>query len=546
MRIGKKHHFRLVSTVLVLVLSLLGFIPELAHAATYVGYTSTQAGALTCNTFGNCVKCTQDGTAGVKCGTGSGIQSPLTGTLTSVTLFTGSSVPNQVEIATFSAGTTPASTTVACGYSGQTYNCQQVTDGQSFTVRDVEGLSGLSTQTLTTVALASPVTVTQNQFIAVQFTNTGATSFGLINQVCSNNAGTSCGSIVATGVWDLCLDFLTASPATNAVVSSTGQANGGCGAGIFTGATFSATGTSGQTVTVTQCYGNCGTPAITLANTNSTHSVNFNQSITLLYEFQSNLNGFLINVTTNVAKNYNNGQGIVEAIYTVPTCPLGQSPFTAQCPGYLASGWNVIGNPGKGRIANGNYQIPIANGQWAAVSISGVFAPLDLNDTNTPLTVFQTQGGGCACPPPATITQAVVYSSSFKMGLWAWIVGNVVTSQPPTTPGLSGCAGLDCILTEVTNSFCTNVTTACQTGSALFWVIILTIISIVTVVMAFSEILPSANIGRMGIGELAILFFVGWVVIFTSFNLLSIYVLLLVFFVVAALSAKTVRGYVGI
>src|SRR2546422_847933 len=455
MRIGQSRHRRIASIVLVLVLSLLGTLPQLAHAATYVGYTSTQAGALTCNTFGNCVKCTQDGTPGVKCGTGSGIQSPLTGTLTSVTLFTGSSVPNQVEIATFPAGTTPASTTVACGYSGQTYNCQQVTDGQSFTVRDVEGLSGLLTQTLTTVALASPVTVTQ-------------------------------------------------------------------------------------------CYGNCGTPAITLANTNSTHSVNFNQSITLFYEFQSNLNGFLINVTTNVAKNYNNGQGIVEAIYTVPTCPLGQSPFTAQCPGYLASGWNVIGNPGKGRIANGNYQIPIANGQWAAVSISGVFAPLDLNDTNTPLTVFQTQGGGCACPPPATITQAVVYSSSFKMGLWAWIVGNVVTSQPPTTPGLSGCAGLDCILSEVTNSFCTNVTTACQTGSALFWVIILTIISITTVVLAFSEILPSTNIGRMGIGELAILFFVGWVVIFTSFNLLSIYVLLLVFFVVAALSAKTVRGYVGI
>jgi hypothetical protein len=132
------------------------------------------------------------------------------------------------------------------------------------------------------------------------------------------------------------------------------------------------------------------------------------------------------------------------------------------------------------------------------------------------------------------------------MGLWAWIVGNVVTSQPPTSPSVNACAGLDCILTEATNSFCTNVTTACQTGSALFWVIILTIISIVFVVFAFSAILPEANIGRMGIGELAILFFVGWIVIFTSFSLLSIYVLLLVFFIVAALSAHTVRGYVGI
>ncbi len=105
---------------------------------------------------------------------------------------------------------------------------------------------------------------------------------------------------------------------------------------------------------------------------------------------------------------------------------------------------------------------------------------------------------------------------------------------------------MDCILAGATNSFCTHLTTGCQTGSALFWVIVLTIVSIVTIVFSFAQILPEANIGRMGIGELAILVFVGWIVIFTSFNLLSVYVLLLVFFVVAALSAKTVRGYVGV
>ena len=318
------------------------------------------------------------------------------------------------------------------------------------------------------------------------------------------------------------------------------------GNAMATGASFTPTGQTGTTVTVTQCYGNCGSPPITLANTNSTHPVNFNQSITLFYPFQSNINGFILNVTTSVAKSYSNGQGIVEAIYVVPSCPLGQIGFTSQCPGYLASGWNVVGNPNKGKLTNGNYHIPIANGQWAAVSISGVFAPLDLNDTNTAIPVSQTQGGGCACPPPAAITTSSVFSSSFKMGLWAWIIGNVVTSQPPSTPSVNACAGLDCILTEATNSFCTNVTTACQTGSALFWVIILTIISVVTVVWSFTAILPEANVGRMGIGEIAILFFLGWIVIFTSFSLLSIYVLLLVFFVVAALSAKTVRGYVGI
>lgn len=546
MRLGKSRRFRRISTLLTLVLVLLSFLPQLAHASTYVGYTSTQGGALTCASFGNCEKCTQDGTAGVKCGTGSAIPSPLTGKLTSVTLQTGSSLPNQVEIATFPAGTTPNSATTACGYSGQTYNCQGVSDGQSFTVQDVEGLSGLVGQTITTIALASPVTVTQGQYVAIQFTNTGATTNGLILQVCSNNVGTSCGSIVATGVWDLCLDFLTASPVNGAVVTSVGQANGGCGFGMFTGGTFTAQGQSGSTVTVTQCYGNCGTPAITLANTNSTHTVNWNQSIMLFYPFQSNINGFIINVTTSVAKT-NTNNIVNEIIYTVPTCPLGQSPFTQQCPGYLASGWNPQ-VPNKGKVTNGNYQIPIANGQWAAVAIFGQFSGLDLNDTNTPLIVDQTTSGGsgCNCPPPGSISQSAVFSASFKMGLWAWIVGNVVTSQPPTTPGVGLCPGLDCILTEATNSFCTNVTTACQTGSALFWVIILTIISVVTLVMGLSAVLPEANIGRMGIGELAILFFIGWIVIFTSFSLLSVYVLLLTFFIVAALSARTVRGYVGI
>jgi len=523
MRLGQKHHRRLVSTVLVLVLVLLGSLPQLAHASTFVGYPASSQDGSTCGT--NCNQATA-----TTYGIGEIVQAPLTGTLVTAGFTTGSSVPNQIVILT--DGSAVGSTTYSCGSPG---TCARANDGQPFTVRDVEGMSGLLASTASTVNLAAPVSVTQGQYVAIILMLTTGVG-NMVMQPSTSSSG-------LTTVFDTSFSFGTTNPAVgnsfNTNLATTPSA-------MIIGGTFNAAGQTGTTITVTQCYGNCGTPAITLANTNSTHTVNFNQSITLFYEFQSNLNGFLINVTTNVAKSYNNGQGIVEAIYTVPTCPLGQSPFTAQCPGYLASGWNVIGNPGKGRIANGNYQIPIANGQWAAVSISGVFAPLDLNDTNTALQVFQTQGGGCACPPPATITQSVVYSSAFKMSLWAWILGNVVTSQPPTTPGLSACGGLDCILTEVTNSFCTNVTTACQTGSALFWVIILTIISITTVVLAFSEILPSTNIGRMGIGELAILFFVGWIVIFTSFNLLSIYVLLLVFFVVAALSAKTVRGYVGI
>jgi len=411
------------------------------------------------------------------------------------------------------------------------------------TAQELDSAGGGGTSTLTFASIAATSWIVEN-FMYETSGSSGSVNVNNGQILRDSMTSTTCN---ANGI-GFCNSYDISAPSSTFSLSLAYSSNTCTGSGCFASHTGLEllSGVPGTATLVTQCYGNCGAPAVTLVNTNSTHTVNFNQSITLFYEFQSAINGFILNVTTSVAKNYNNGQGIVEAIYTVPTCPLGQAPFTQQCPAYLASGWNVIGNPGKGKLSNGNYQIPISAGQWAGVSISGVFAPLDLNDTNTNVAVFQVQGGGCACPPPATITQAAIYSSSFKMGLWAWILGTIVTSIPPTSPPVSACAGLDCILTEATNSFCTNVTTACQTGSALFWVIILTIISITTVVLAFSEILPSANIGRMGIGELAILFFVGWVVIFTSFNLLSIYVLLLVFFVVAALSAKTVRGYVGI
>src|SRR5437667_506915 len=410
--------------------------------------------------------------------------------------------------------------------------------------QDSAGASAVSTVTLTNTQ-GSGSAIVENLFTtgfggggtsAVLTNNQGQTvrDSGGTNP-CAFNAQTICEST----------DFPAA--ATTFALSITVSWTGGIPPYPLSHSALELTGVStAATTTVLQCLGNCGNPAITLANTNSTHTINFNQSITLLYEFQSPFTGFILNVTTNMAKTYNNGEGVIEAIYTVPSCPFGQTPFTQQCPGYLASGWNVIGNPGKGRLTNGNYRIPIANGQWAGITITAVFSGLDLNDTNTNVAIFQTQGGGCACPPPATITQAALFNGASKIGLWAWIEGNIISSQPPPVPSSPSCFGLDCILTNAVNSFCTIVTTPCQTGSSLFWIIVLTIISVVAIVFSFAQILPEANIGRMGIGELAILIFVGWVVIFTSFNLLSIYVLLLTFFIVAALSAKTVRGYVGV
>src|SRR4029077_11415710 len=83
--------------------------------------------------------------------------------------------------------------------------------------------------------------------------------------------------------------------------------SGGSGCGCFMShVSLELTGVTLSQTTVTQCYGNCGSPAVTLVNTNSSHSINFNQSITLFYEFQSNLNGFLNNITISFGKSYSN------------------------------------------------------------------------------------------------------------------------------------------------------------------------------------------------------------------------------------------------
>jgi hypothetical protein len=248
----------------------------------------------------------------------------------------------------------------------------------------------------------------------------------------------------------------------------------------------------------------------------------------------------MLNVTTNLAKTYSNSFSSPWLGFYRAQCPIGTTPGTSSCPFLLQEGVNT-GAIGKGRVTMpGGNNYPVVAGDWIAIGVSSQISGLDLNDTNTNVPMLQTSG-----IIPSAISQDTAFGT-VKIGLWTWIQSTTITSLPPPLGSPVSCFGLDCILAKVVNSSCQLVTVGCQTGSALFWVIILTIISITVVVYAFSEILPNANIGRMGIGELAILIFIGWIVIFTSFNLLSIYVLLLVFFVVAALSAKTVRGYVGV
>lgn len=444
----------------------------------------------------------------------------------SVSFVSADTAANQVVIATFPAGQVPASTVTGPPCNGQAGPCTTVNAGQTFTVQDVEGISGVSTFTFTTVALANPVTVANNQWVSVQITKTSggaASPHGLI-AIC--NSG--CSSVANT--FDSCINFGTVSPVVGTGYSEASLSSCGPGLNLLAGATFAQSGSTGTGfVTTTTCYGNCGTPPITLANTNSTHGFNFNQSLTLFYEFQSNANGFVLNVTTNVAKTYSNGQVVALGVYTIASCPVGTTPFTTACPGLLQFSKNVQ-NPLKGQqsltLTGGS--VPVSNGQWIGISVSGLFSPLDLNDTNTNVNIFQTNGMN-----PAVITQSSQLTScACKTGLWAWIVGNTVTSAPPSTPALGLCGAMDCILSALANGFCSNATAACQTSGSIFWSIIITILFMVVMGVTVGTRV------KLPFGELFILLFVGLVMTFAGLGLTLIWVPIFFFMIVAVLFAR--------
>lgn len=516
--------FRLRRSLPLLVLALLGSFAliQLAHASTYVGYGSTNLGGNTCGT-----NCLNPGDANH--GIGQTIQAPFTGQLTGAGFFVGSVAPTQIVIGTFAPGVTPTSSTASCGGAGTDSG---INGGQSFSVQDVESLSGVVGQSFNTVNLANPVSVTQNQYVTITFMISSNFGPGMLMLL---------GTGASTSFFDTIVNFGTSSPT---VGNSYSTSNGAGQCGPIVGGSFTPVGQSGTTVTVTQCYGNCGSPPITLVNTNSTHAINFNQSVTLLYEFQSNLNGFVINVTTNVGRNYNNGIGIIQAIYTIPSCPTGATPFSSTCPGFIASGWNVVGNPGKGRSTNGNYLIPVSNGQWVGITITATMSGLDLNDTNTGIALFQTNGGGCACPPPPTISSATLRDAGSKIGLWAFIRGNVITSAPPaSTPGVcESFAGIDCLFPAIVNGFCTNFTQSCQTSSALFWVVMLSIFVMFILQFGVSRLLPNSKF--IAGGEIFILLFISFILMFSGLGLLPIWIPVLIFFLVSLFMGKSVGKYV--
>ena len=385
-----------------------------AHAGTYVGYgAANNGGGTTCPS--NC-----EGNGGnPNVGQGETIKAPFAGTLVAAGIFTTTvGVPTQIVILTFPAGTTPGSTTYSCGSLG---NCGRINSAQTFTVQDVESLSGMASNAFNTINLANPVTVTNGQWVAIVFMAATAQPYIM-------NIGVGPGQ-------PLTLDTQFTFGSTNPTVGSTANSAAGDLAGIV-GGSFNP---SGATNTVaTQCYGNCGSPAITLANTNSTHLTNFNQSITLFYMAQSNLNGFVVNVTTRVAKTYSNGEAVAIGLYTVdPTCTAANNPFTPQCPGFLVQQQGLSSNPAKG-VFSMNSNTAVQNGQWFGVAVTGAFQGLDLNDTNTNVSLNQAAG-----QIPTVISQFAGLGTS-KLALYAYVRGNSIIIGPSGGQIPPGCQTVTC------------------------------------------------------------------------------------------------------
>ena len=130
-----------VPLFLVVLMLVLILLPGRTFAVSqYVGFTAANVtGSPPCGN-GGCLTCPAGTGDGSTCGMGSVIKSPMTGSVASISLFVGDIAPNQLEVLTFPAGSTPTTTNIGppCNFAGQV--CVQVNSGQSFTVQDVEAV----------------------------------------------------------------------------------------------------------------------------------------------------------------------------------------------------------------------------------------------------------------------------------------------------------------------------------------------------------------------------------------------------------------------
>src|SRR5438094_413869 len=152
-----KRFFRTSLLLTLAILVPLLFEP-LAHAATYVGYSSTGQTNPTCGA--NCQSPVNN------YGLGETLVAPFAGTLDSYSIYVATSSPAHFIVLTMA--TVPSATTYSCSPGSGT--CAAILDNQGpFTVRDSQALT-LTTNTFDTVVLGNPVPVTAGQYIAIVVT----------------------------------------------------------------------------------------------------------------------------------------------------------------------------------------------------------------------------------------------------------------------------------------------------------------------------------------------------------------------------------------
>jgi hypothetical protein len=145
---------------------------------------------------------------------------------------------------------------------------------------------------------------------------------------------------------------------------------------------------------------------------------------------------------------------------------------------------------------------------------------------------------------PSIISSSAPFNAMALIGLWSFIQGQSIVGTPPSLPGPCGqsFAGIDCIFPALVNQFCTTFTASCQTSSALFWVIILTVGTLFILQLTIARAIPGSKI--IAGGEIFVLLFVGYILMFSGLGLLPIWVPILIFFIVSLFMGKSLGRYV--
>lgn len=380
--------------------------------------------------------------------------------------------------------------------------------------------SGTSSDTLT-------MTIQPNSFIFEGFTVADS------NSACpTNSAGSGqnvrdtlgCGAAGGNRINGLTLDRQFTNGGSS---SSTASWTVVAGSTTFTHVTVELLAIGGSVTQVSNCYGNCGSPAVTRTNTNSTKGINFNVSQTWFYENQILFPALIINETASVACTYGtaqcpNSNSLFIGIWVTQTNCFGAVPFTATCQGQLVASGGTL-NPVKGLFTIPvNYNV--FTGQWIAIGFSATRNGMQLNDTNTAVAIFNQQGNG-----PPILNTAVAQGTS-KANVYAWATGNTITGGAIVpTPLANGACGTDFVCWEFQSV--QGLTPNNLILGAIFFAFIYSMFS--TVILAFIT-------ERVGVGLPGGVYIFPWLGWFTFFAVLVGAIWFVIFEILAVVLMFTV------